>query len=51
MLNVKLNRYVLNRAYYLQNNGILESPVLTPLSNRQTFVHIELLFLVENISY
>jgi len=31
--------------------GILESPVSTPLSNQQTFVRIELLFLVENISY
>jgi len=30
---------------------ILESPVSTPLSNQQTFVHIELLFLVENLSY
>jgi len=30
---------------------ILESPVSTPLSNQHTFVRIELLFLVENISY
>ena len=27
-------------------SSILESPVSTPLSNQQTFVHIELLFLV-----
>ena len=30
---------------------VLESPVSTPLSNQQTFVHIELLFLVEQLSY
>jgi len=30
---------------------ILASPVSTPLSNQQTFAHIKLLFLVENLSY
>jgi len=29
---------------------IIESPFSTPLSNQQTFVHIKLLFIVENLS-
>ena len=37
--------------YERAHSIILESPVSTPLSNQQTFVHIELLFLVEKLSY
>jgi len=43
-----------NRNFILTSKAasyILESPVSTPLSNQHTFVHIELLFLVEKISY
>jgi len=36
---------------FLKYLYILESLVSTPLSNQQTFVHIELLFLVEMLSY
>ena len=42
---------VMSKEQTKMHQYILESPVSTPLSNQQTCVHIELLFLIENLSY
>ena len=43
--------HAITTEYRTHAHCILESPVSTPLSNQQTFVQIELHFLVENLSY
>jgi len=53
MASKKMVKAKSNVLKVISNNSlsILESPVSMPLGNQQAFVHILLLFLVEEISY